>query len=99
MIQPLQSIRMQPEGLFIVRVPWSRIIALAGGGGEYKYFESKGFSFRVVRLDKILPDIDTGPEGWQREENDPLLTGEGLWASASLWAIHRHPRFVSGIDA
>lgn len=90
MIQPLQSIRMQPEGLFIVRVPWPRIIALAGGEGKYKYFEGKGFSFRVVNLDKI---IDTGPEGWQREENDYLLTGEGLWPSASLWTIHRRPRF------
>jgi hypothetical protein len=46
MIQLLQSIRMQPEGLFIARVPWPRIIALAGGE-EYKYLESKGFGFRA----------------------------------------------------
>ena len=45
MIQLLQAIRMQPEGLFIVRVPWPRTIALADEEGEYKYFDTKASVF------------------------------------------------------
>ena len=45
-----------------VRVPWPRVITLTKDEGMDRGFENYGFSFQVMRTEKVIPDVDIGPE-------------------------------------
>jgi len=60
MLMPLKEARVSES--FQVRVPWPNVIIRTKNDGVDRRFEDRGFPFRVLRPETVMPDEDTGPE-------------------------------------